>query len=96
MTSLSPKAIRFIDLAVKELGDRQISTIWHADRDVAGELPDAAARGALTALAEFERRLCAQLDRTTDEDEASDISNDLGLVRAIEGDLAKQLASRAT
>ncbi len=96
MTSLSPKAIRLIGIAMAEIGDQGVKAIWNAvDRDVGGRLPDAAARAALTALQQFERRLYAQLEQSTDADEASDISNDLGFVFSIKSDLINQLGGRA-
>jgi hypothetical protein len=96
MISLSPKAVRFIDIAVRRLDDEAVKAIWASrDHDLGGALTDPVARAALTALAQFERHLRAQLETTTDEDEVSDLSNDLGLVSSIEIDLMKQLGNRA-
>ena len=96
MTALSPKAIRFIEIAMGEIEDQGVRSVWNAtDRDVGGPLPDAAARAALTALHQFEHRLHVRLEQSTDEDETADISNDLGLVFAIKSDLIKQLGGRA-
>ena len=45
MTTLSPKARRFIDAAMERTDDASARSIWNAlDRDVGGPLPDAAAR----------------------------------------------------
>jgi hypothetical protein len=94
MTNLSPKAIRFIGIAMEGIEDRGVRSVWEAV-DSGGPLPDAAARAALAALQQFERRLYARLERATDEDEASDISNDLGFVFSIKSDLIRQLGGRA-
>jgi len=97
MVALSPKARRFIAIAIDGLEDSQAKAIWSAvDKDTAGDLPDAAAHAALTALQRLERRLRARLEsRTVGEDEASDLSNDLGLVCAIESDLKRQIDQHA-
>jgi hypothetical protein len=95
MTSLSPKAIRFIEIAMAGVEDQGVKAVWNAmDRDIGGPLPDAAARAALTALQQFERQLYAQLEQSG-EDESADISNDLGFVFSIKSDLIKQLGGRA-
>ncbi len=96
MITLSPKAIRFIDAAIQRLDDLSAKAIWEArDHDVGGALPDAVARVALAALQRFEHQLHIRLESATDEDEVSDLSNDLGFVFSIEGDLVKQLGGRA-
>jgi len=96
MTKLSPKATRFIDVAMDETADRDIKTVWASIRhDPGTELPDRVARAVLTALSQFESRLRARLDRPMHEDEASDLSNDLGFVCAIENDLKRQIGARS-
>ena len=96
MTSLSPKAVRFIDTAIERVEDQTAKAIWHArDRDIGAALSDAEARAALTALQQFEHRLHLRLEASTDENELSDISNDLGFIFSIETDLVKQLGGRA-
>jgi hypothetical protein len=94
MTDLSPKAIRFIGIAMEDIEDRGVRAVWEAV-DGGGPLPNAAASAALVVLQQFERRLYARLERTTDEDDASDISNDLGFVFSIKSDLIRQLGGRA-
>lgn len=95
MTKLSPKATRFIDAAVDELADNDVKAVWRSTRPNSGtEIPKHVAEAALIALQHFESRLLASLDRyPIDEDEASDLSNDLGFVRSIEWDLKRQLGS---
>jgi hypothetical protein len=94
MTKLSRKATRFIEAAVAEMEDQEIRAIWtSAKHDTNTELPEAVARTALSALSYLESQLMARLERPLTEDEASDLSNDLGFVRAIESDLRRQLFS---
>lgn len=95
MTKLSPKATRFIEAAVDDMADRDIKAIWTSVRhDPGTEIPNPVARAVLAALSHFERQLRARLDRVHDEDEASDLSNDLGFVCAIESDLRRQVGAR--
>ena len=93
MTKLSPKALRFIDAAVAESKDARVKAAWNGfDRDRAKDLPDTVARAALSALQQTERRLRRKLDSPSlVDDDAADISNDLGFVRAVETDLRRQL-----
>jgi hypothetical protein len=96
MTKLSPKALRFIDAAVAESKDARVKAAWNGfNRDPAKELPDPVARAALSALQKVERRLRRQLDLPSlGDDDAADISNDLGFVCAVEDDLKRQLEPR--
>jgi hypothetical protein len=97
MTRFSPKATRFIQAAVDELADRGVAEVWATDSHNPGAgIPDHVARAALKALRHLETRLRARLDvhPPPDEDEASDISNDLGFVSAIERDLARQVGAQ--
>jgi hypothetical protein len=93
MTKLSPKAMRFIDRAVTNSTQDQIRKTWsNLDRGRGAELPDAFARTALAALKESRDRLSARLAASIlGEDEAAELSNDLGLIRAIEADLTAQI-----
>ena len=94
MTKLSPKALRFIDAAVAESADARVKAAWNGfDRDPATEPPDMVARTALSVLQKVERRLRRELDSPSlPDDDAADISNDLGFVCAVEDDLRRQLA----
>jgi hypothetical protein len=97
--TLSPKAARFIEIAMQEIGDGSVRAIWdRRDRDVGGGvLSDAVARAALAALQQFEHRIHMRLEaRPLDEDDASDLSNDLGFVNSIKSDLIKKLGGRAS
>jgi len=95
MTKLSPKATRFIETAVYDMEDSDIKAILASvGHDPGTEIPDPVARAVLAALLHFERQLRARLDRADDEDEASDLSNDLGFVCAIENDLRRQVGAR--
>jgi transcriptional regulator with XRE-family HTH domain len=95
MTKLSPEATRFIDAAIDEMADINIKAEWASIRhDPGTELPDSVARAVLTALSQFERRLRARLNGPLHEEEASDLSNDLGFVCAIEDDLRRQIGTR--
>lgn len=93
MVMLSPKARRFISIAIDGIDDDLVKAVWHAvDKDTAGDLPDAAARAALVALRRLESRVRDKLDNLAiGEDETADLSNDLGLICAIEGDLMRQV-----
>jgi hypothetical protein len=93
MTKLSPKALRFIDAAVAQSKDARVKAAWKGfERDPAKELPDTVARATLSVLQKVERRLRRQLDLPSlGDDDAADISNDLGFVRAVEDDLRRQL-----
>jgi hypothetical protein len=96
MTTLSPKAVRFVDDAVRRFENAQVAAAWapfaHAP---AGELPASTAAAVLRALEHAEQALRAELNRTHDEDEASDLSNDLGFICAIENDLRREARRRA-
>jgi hypothetical protein len=93
MTKLSPKALRFIDAAVAESKDPRLRAAWSGfDRDRIKELPDPVARAALSALQKVERRLRRELESPSlSEDDAAEVSNDLGFVCAVESDLKRQL-----
>jgi hypothetical protein len=97
MAMLSPKARRFVAIAIDGCGDDRAKAIWSAvDKDIAGDLPDAAARVALAALQRLEGRVRDRLQSSAmGEDEAADLSNDLGLICAIESDLRRQVGERA-
>jgi hypothetical protein len=61
--TLSPKAVRFIELAMREIEDQGVRAVWDArDRDVGNGLPDAVARAALTALQLLEHRIHLRLE----------------------------------
>jgi hypothetical protein len=94
MTRLSPKAVRFIDRAVTMSKNDRIRKVWKAfDGRNDGELPDRIARAALAALRESKKGLNARLGSSNlTEDEAAELSNDLGFIRAIEADLEAQIA----
>jgi hypothetical protein len=93
MTVLSPKSLRFIAMAIEEVGDSSAKAAWRAlDKDASNDIPPAARRAARIALSEYERRLRAALERPDlDEDEAADIANDIGTVCAIERTLEQAL-----
>jgi hypothetical protein len=97
MTKLSPKAFRFVDAAVIRSQDEEIRAIWNGfKRERAQELSDEVARAVLRALRESERDLGSRLELTSvSEDEAADLSNDLGLIRAIKRDLHRQVGRDA-
>jgi hypothetical protein len=94
MTRLSPKAIRFIDRAVTMSKHDRVRNVWNTFDDRNGEkLPDRIARAALIALRESRKGLTDRLaSPLLAEDEAAELSNDLGFIRAIEADLEAQIA----
>jgi hypothetical protein len=94
MTRLSPKAIRFIGRAVTLSKHDRIRKVWSTlDGRNGGELPDRIARAALTALRESRKGVNARLaSPLLTEDDAVELSNDLGFIRAIEADLEAQIA----
>jgi hypothetical protein len=92
MIKLSPKAMRFIDRAARDLPADDRSVWERVDRDPSKALPDDAAKVALMALERFAGRLRDRLAAGgLDDDETADLSNDLGFVCAIESDLRKQI-----
>lgn len=95
MTTLSPKAWRFVDIALKEMGEhgRMVGASLH--RDPSRELSAKTAETVLMALGHFEQALRKRLATGgLSEDEASDVSNDLGFVCAIEQDVNEGLERR--
>jgi hypothetical protein len=95
MTMLSPKAWRFVDIALKDMGERGSAVGASLDRDPTHELSARTAETVLTALNHFEQTLKARLaSGGLSEDEASDASNDLGFVRAVEHDVSQGLGRR--
>jgi hypothetical protein len=97
MTRLSPKAFRFVDAAVIRSEDEEIRAIWSGfKRERAQGLSNEVARAVLRALQEAERDLGSRLELTSiGEDEAADLSNDLGFIRAIKRDLHRQVGRDA-
>src|SRR6516162_8203442 len=93
MTKLSPKAVRFVDAAVDRSESREIQAVWSAfKRDPSAELPDEVARAVLGALEQTDRRLRSRIKSSSlGEDEAADLPNDLGFIRAIKRDLQRQV-----
>ena len=90
MTKLSPKAMRYVDMAMRDIPSMDTKTIWSAaDRDPSKDLPEHVAKAALVALAHFEQSVRERLRVAIREDEVSDLSNDLGVILAIERDLRK-------
>jgi hypothetical protein len=89
---LSPKALRLVDAAVRRSENAQLQAAWASyDHDPAKDLPERAGRAALVALQRFEDQLRKRLEsQSLNEDEASDLSNDLGFICAIENDLKRQ------
>ena len=93
MTQLSPQAVRFVDAALISSESDQIRAVWSAFKpDPAMELPDEVARAVLGALQQAERHFRNRLESSSlGEDEAADLSNDLGFICAIERDLHRQV-----
>jgi len=91
MTTLSPKAMRFVDAAVIKSDSDQIRATWNAfKRERAKELSEEVARAVLGALQQAELHLRSRLKSSSlGEDEAADLSNDLGFICAIKHDLER-------
>ena len=90
MTKLSPKATRFVDFAMRDM-DHQSKAVWEGI-DPKRDLPPEAVKVVLSALDHFERFLRVRLaSPRLSEDEASDLSNDLGFICATEQELSKAL-----
>ena len=87
MTTLSPKAMRFVAIAMRYATELD-RAIWQAatvDQDVSPELPLAAVRAALNALGIYGQRIAERLqDGALDEDETADLSNDFRLVCSLQ------------
>ncbi len=92
---LSPKAQLFVRKALAEaaspplrLAARRLGTDpWSSD------LSPEAERLAKAALDDHRRRIRARLDTPLTEDEAADLSNDLGFIDAVCSDLAQSSKS---
>ena len=96
MTKLSPKAMRFVDIAMRDMGPKE-KKIWASiDPAPASELSLKAAEVALAALAHYETFVRTRLASARSEDEISDLSNDLGFICAIERDLMKTRRKRGS
>jgi hypothetical protein len=94
MQTLSPKASRFVAIAMREASEHD-RAIWEAvDHDTSKELPAAAMKAALNALSQYEERLRTRLMASDDEDEMADLSNDLGFVCSIERGLRNHVPGR--
>lgn len=93
MTKLSPKAVRFVDSAVIKSESDEIRAVWNAFKgDPSKELSAEVARAVLGALRQAERHLRRRLKSSSlGEDEAADLSNDLGFIYAIKRDLEQQV-----
>jgi hypothetical protein len=91
MTKLSPKAMRFVDAAVLKSESDQTRATWNAfKREQAKELSEEVARAVLGALQQAELDLRSRLESSSlGEDEAADLSNDLGFICAIKRDLER-------
>ena len=92
MTILSPKAIRFISIAMERADDRSARAVWASrDMDTSGDLSPSVARAALGVLSQFEQQLRRELEKPgIGEGEASDLSNNLGLVIATKRTLERE------
>jgi hypothetical protein len=90
---LSSRARRFVTEAVMDLSDDQVTSIWQAFEHRTGDhLSRDVAYAALRALEHAESDLPRRLTKgIADEDEYSDLVNDLGFIQAIEGDLRQQV-----
>ncbi len=91
MMKLSPKAARFVSFAMRDM-DSQSRALWDSI-DPNQDLPPEAMNVALAALGQFKRLLTERLGAShrLSEDEVSDLSNDLGVVCAIEQELSAVL-----
>jgi hypothetical protein len=94
MTKLSPKAMRFVDIAIRDMGPREKAVWAQVPHDPTKQLSAEAAEVALAALGQFESLVRRRLSAARSEDEISDLSNDLGFICAIERDLNKGLAKK--
>ena len=89
MTKLSPKALRFVAMAMRDMGPKEKAVWAKVGRAQLTKLSVEAAEVALIALGHYEKFVRQRLAVARDEDEVSDLSNDLGFICAIERDLAK-------
>jgi hypothetical protein len=104
MTFLTPKARNLVDLAIRQTENAEharIWRIWSADHPVSlshdrnfPELTPEAARVVLEALRHFSTLAEAKIQSGhLEEDDLSDLDNDLSFAKAIENDLTKSLSS---
>jgi hypothetical protein len=96
MTKLSPKAVRFVDAAMRDMGASEKQVWAGVTRQEATKLSPEAAEVALTALGNYEQSVRNRLASAKSEDEISDLSNDLGFICAIERDLIKGRRKRVS
>jgi hypothetical protein len=88
---LSPKAQLFVRRAVRELTTDPLgSGIRRLGADPwSGELSPAAGCVAIAALDHLSQEIRARLKARLAEDEAADLSNDLGFIEAVRSDLRR-------
>ena len=104
MAAFSPKAYRLIDLAMCELEDDGARAEWvawshdHAERRTANSVtysehvPRNVLAAALAALERMSRSLKARLSSNDlDDDDVSDMENDLTYIRTVETSLIRDL-----
>jgi hypothetical protein len=90
---LSPKAQLFVTRALAEAASRPLrlaagqlgASPW------SGELSPEIGRIAMAVLEEHRRQIRSRLESPLTEDEAADLSNDLGFVEAVCADLRRSL-----
>jgi hypothetical protein len=87
---LSPKAVRFVDMAADQL-PTSYRNAWN-NADHRRSLPYEAADAALQALVRLEGKFRSELEAgQLSEDDAADMTNDLYFVLAVEGDLRRSV-----
>lgn len=94
MTKLSPKAVRFVDQAMRDMGKKEKTAWASVARGPVTKVSGEAAEAALLALGHYENFVKSRLNAARDEGEISDLSNDLGFICAIERDLEKNKRKR--
>jgi hypothetical protein len=86
---LTPQAMRLISIGANYLGRPDVVYKWRrwADRNPEGRVTPEIAETIVHSLTALEGHIVRRMDAPLDDDLRADAINDLGYIRAIEGDL---------
>jgi hypothetical protein len=97
MNGLSPTAMRFIDIAIRQKADETNAARWYSWAETPDrQMPPYVAQIALHSLSAFALTLETTLeDDEIDPQKAAALENDLGYIAAVEASLTEFLLSPA-